>query len=82
MFDISSADCMTTLTTNRSLSVPVYGTVRLLLLSLLWSITKPVHRLWYRLKLLNIYMKRFGEYTCTSNKHNISVALDPHGMLK
>ena len=24
-------------------------------------------------------MRRFGEYT--SNRHNISVALDPHGML-
>ena len=27
-----------------------------------------------------IYMRRFGEYT--SNRHNISVALGPHGMLK
>ena len=27
-----------------------------------------------------IYMRRFREYT--SNRHNISVALDPHGMLK
>ena len=27
-----------------------------------------------------IHMRRFGEYT--SNRHNISVALDPHGMLK
>ena len=25
-----------------------------------------------------IYMRRFGE--CTSNRHNISVALDPHGI--
>ena len=27
-----------------------------------------------------ICMRRFGEYI--SNRHNISVALDPHGMLK
>ena len=27
-----------------------------------------------------ICMRRFEEYT--SNRHNISVALDPHGMLK
>ena len=35
-----------------------------------------------RIFLFDIYekMRRFGEYT--SNKHNISVALDPHGMLK
>ena len=29
---------------------------------------------------LYIYMRRLREYT--SNRHNISVALDPHGMLK
>ena len=31
-------------------------------------------------KIECVYMRRFGEYT--SKKHNISVALDPHGMLK
>ena len=31
-------------------------------------------------KFKYIYMRRFREYT--SNRHNISVALDPHGMLK
>ena len=29
---------------------------------------------------VGIYMRRFVEYT--SNRHNISVALDPHWMLK
>ena len=30
--------------------------------------------------LVYIYMRRFGEYTSNrSNRHNISVALDPHG---
>ena len=27
-----------------------------------------------------MYMRKFGDYTC--NKHNISVSLDPHEMLK
>ena len=35
--------------------------------------------LYFCLYIMCVYVRRFGEFT--SNKHNISVALDRHGML-
>ena len=42
--------------------------------------TTPKKIVLYIYIYMYIYMTSFGEYT--SNRHNISVALDPHGMLK